>query len=283
MQVKIKEDWEKLKEAASFLKNKGFYGAKLSIVLGSGLGGLADEVENAIIADTSEIPGYPQSSVEGHKGRIVTGNLSGLEVMVFQGRVHYYEGYSPLMVCAPAIISSFLGLQSMILTNASGSARSDFQPGDLALIDDVVNFSFMNPLIGAVGAEIRAGALNISSIAYPPYVEAAQAAAMEEKATFHRGTMGMSSGPTYETPAEIRMLSYAGADVASMSTIPEIIMAKRLGLNTIAISCLTNLASGISPHPLTHHEVQVVAGMVSDKFRALIKNLIGKIKQFHGW
>ena len=277
------EDWEKLKESAGFLKDAGFYGMKLSLVLGTGLGRLANDVEDAVIFDTDEIPGYPSSSVEGHYGRIVMGTLSGLKVLVFQGRVHYYEGYSPLMVCAPVIISSFLGLQSILLTNAAGAVRKDFKPGDLMLIDDTVNLSYMNPLLGTVSAEVRGGAFSMDSIAYPLYIGLAVEAALEEGVTLHRGILGMTAGPTYETPAEVRMFSYAGADAVSMSTIPEIIMAKRLGLKVMAVSCLTNMAPGISPNPLTHNEVQMMAGMVSDKFRAFMKNLIGKIKELHGW
>ncbi|NQS96868.1 MAG: purine-nucleoside phosphorylase [candidate division Zixibacteria bacterium] len=283
LRTEATEDWEKLKEAAGFLKDAGFYGMKLSLVLGTGLGGLADEVEDAVIIDTDEIPGYPSSSVEGHYGRIVMGTLSGLKVLVFQGRVHYYEGHSPLMVCAPVIISSFLGLQSVLLTNAAGAVRDDFKPGDLMLIDDTVNLSYMNPLLGTVSAEVRGGALSFDSIAYPLYVTAALEAALEEGVTLHRGILGMTAGPTYETPAEVQMLSYAGADAASMSTIPEIIMAKRLGLKVLTVSCLTNMATGISPNPLTHREVQIVAGMVSDKFRAFMKNVVGKIRELHQW
>ena len=277
--TEAQKEWNKLEKTAAWLKDKGFTDAKAAVVLGSGLGGLADKVDSPLIVDTSVIPGYPSSSVEGHQGRMLCGTLSGLKCLVFQGRVHYYEGYSPLKICAPVIVSRLLGVETVILTNASGSINGRFPAGTLMLIEDFISVFHHNSLRGLIPAEIRGKALNINEFIYPPYTKIARKAAVMTGVNLEKGTLGVCSGPTYETAAEVRMLQFAGADAASMSTVPEIIMAKYLGMKILAISCLTNMGTGLSPTPLTHEEVQEVAARVADSFEKLMLEIIDNIRQ----
>ena len=266
-----------MRGAARFLKDGGFKGAQIALVLGSGLGGLAGKVENPLVIDTGEIPGYPASSVEGHHGRILMGELSGVKCLVFSGRVHYYEGLSPVKICGPVIVSHLLGIESVILTNAAGSINGSFKPGSLMIVEDIVGTFHHDPVIGLVRNLIRGGVRNLDEPIYPEYIEMAVEAGVETEVTVHKGILGALTGPAYETRAEVRMLQYAGADAAGMSTVPEIIMANYLGMKVLAISCLTNMGTGLSPAPLTHIEVQEVAGMVAESFEALMLNILGKI------
>jgi|GEM_PF-258602 len=277
------KDYNELASAADFLQKKGFSGAKLALVLGTGLGGLAEQVKSPRIIDTADIPGYPSSSVEGHHGRILQGKLSGVECLVFQGRLHYYEGLSSVQACAPVIISQMLGAESIILTNASGSINGSFPPGSLMLAEDFICAFHKNPLLGLVPGNLRGNGLNLDYVIFPPYHLIAMESAGETGIILRSGTLGVTWGPSYETPAEVRMLQFAGADAASMSTGPEIIMAKHLGLNILALSCLTNLGSGISPTPLTHQEVQEAAAMVAESFRLLILRIIKRMGIYHEW
>ena len=279
MSAEAQKEWKDLEAAAAYLKDRGFTDAKAAIVLGSGLGGLADKVENPLIVNTIDIPGYPSSSVEGHQGRILCGTLSGLKCLVFKGRVHYYEGYSPLTICAPVIVSSLMGAESVIITNASGSLNGRFPPGTLMLIDDFISVFHHNSLRGSIPAEIRGKALNTNEFTHPLYAKIARKAAVMTDVNLEKGVLGVCTGPTYETAAEVRMLQYAGADAASMSTAPEIIMAKYLGMKILAISCLTNMGTGLSTTPLTHEEVQEVAARVADSFEKLMLEIIVVIRQ----
>jgi len=277
MTTQSKQHWEELRGAARFLKDDGFKGAEIALVLGSGLGGLAKQVENPQVIDTAEITGYPASSVEGHHGRILMGELSGVKCLVFAGRVHFYEGYSPVMICAPVIVSHLLGIESLILTNAAGSLNGNFKPGSLMIVEDVVGTFHHDPVIGLVRNLIRGGVRNLDRPVNTQYVDMAVKAAAENGVTLHKGILGALTGPAYETPAEVRMLQFAGADAAGMSTVPEIIMANYLGMKALTISCLTNLGTGLSSTPLTHTEVQEVAGKAAESFEALMLNIIEKI------
>ncbi len=281
--TEAQKDWKELASAAEFLRVQGFSGAKAALVLGSGLGELADYVKSPRIIETKQIPGYPSSSVKGHQGRILQGRLSGVECLVFQGRLHYYEGLSSVKSCAPVIVAKMLGAEAIILTNASGSINGNFPPGALMLAEDFICAFHKNPLIGLIPANLRGTGLNLDYVIFPPYHLIAMESAGETGIILRSGTLGVTWGPSYETPAEVRMLQLAGADAASMSTGPEIIMAKYLGLNILAISCLTNLGSGISPTPLTHEEVQEAAAMVAESFRLLILRIIKRMGIYHRW
>ncbi len=277
------KEWRELKSAAESLSRRGFTGAKLALVLGSGLGKLADKVLKAKIINTVDIPGYPSSSVEGHQGRILLGELSGVKCLVFQGRVHYYEGYSALKICTPVIVSKFLGIDSLILTNAAGSINSMFKAGSLMLIEDFFCAFHHNPLQGLVEPTIRGGCFTTDDIIFPPYRSIAEEASAAAGIVIHKGVLSVMTGPSYETPAEVRMLQYAGADAASMSTAPEIIMAKYLNMRLLALSCLTNMGAGISVKKLTHKEVQETAVKISTEFEKMMLYCVKKIGCFHGW
>lgn len=272
-----RRDWDDLVKSAHFLREQGFAGVEIALVLGSGLGALAEKAVQRSIIDTEDIPCYPHSSVEGHHGRIILGDIGGVKCLVFQGRVHYYEGHSLLKVCAPVIVSKMLGCETVILTNASGAINGRFAAGTMMIIEDVISVFFPNPLTGLLKSEIRGGVYNESDLLYTPYEKAAVSAAGELGIELHKGVLGVSAGPAYETPAEVRMLRFAGADAASMSTAPEMIMAKYLGMKTLAIACLTNKAAGISETPLTHEEVQETAGIAGENFQRLIVKTIEKI------
>jgi purine-nucleoside phosphorylase len=284
------KEYEKLIKASFFLKAKGFAEAEFALVLGSGLGGLANEVENPISMNTEEIPGYPVSSVEGHKGRIILGELFGVRMLIFQGRIHYYEGYSAIMSCAPTIVSNLLGIRSIILTNAAGAINPAFTPGELMLIEDCLNFAFIDPFadlrktphchcerseaISLTNNNInKLLHLDRSGLAIT-FNQIALKAAEKEKIVLHRGTLAMMAGPSYETPAEVKILRLAGADAVSMSTVNEIILAHQLGMKVLGISLITNMASGMGKHRLSHKEVQRMAGKYMDKIKQLLKNII---------
>lgn len=252
----------------------------MAVVLGTGLGALADEVENALEIDTAQIPGYPASSVEGHHGKLVEGELSGVKTLVFRGRVHYYEGYSPAQVCAPVYLSKALGINSILFTNAAGAVNPDFNPGDFMLVVDFLNFMFMNPLRGMVNPAARGGAVNVHSALNRQYIDEIRKAALTEKIILKEGVLGAMTGPSYETPSEVRMLQRAGVDAVSMSTVPELIICASLGMKAAAISCISNMATGVSPRLLTHEEVQKVSADSSSTFIRLLKaaaERIGKI------
>ncbi len=278
MTTQAKKDWEELRGAARFLKDGGFKGAKIALVLGSGLGGLAAKVANPQVIDTGEIPGYPASSVEGHHGQILMGELSGVKCLVFAGRVHFYEGLHPVKICAPVIVSHLLGIESLILTNAAGSINGRFRPGSLMIVEDIVGTFHHDPVIGLVRNLVRGGARNLDEPIYREYIDIAVTAGVESGVPLHKGVLGALTGPAYETRAEVRMLQYAGADAAGMSTVPEIIMANYLGMKALTISCLTNMGTGLSPVPLTHDEVQGVAAQAAESFEKLMLKIIGRMK-----
>jgi len=278
-----RQSWEKLEKSAEFLKNRGFSGSNIAVVLGSGLGGLADKIENPVSIESEKIPGYPSSSVEGHQGRIICGTLRTAKVITFQGRVHYYEGYSPLETCAPVMVAQRLGAETIIITNAAGALNPSYSPGELMVIRDILRFNYIDPLRGLQTEMTRGRQTGSKGITREPYMKLAQECANMHGLVLHFGTYAAVQGPSYETPAETKMLSFAGADAVGMSTVPEIILAKKLGLNILPLSCLTNAAAGISSSPLTHQEVQKVADSISGAFVSMMIDLIEKINYFHRW
>ena len=265
-----------LKNAAGFLQENGFTGAKTAVVLGSGLGGFADEVINPVAVEMRKIPGYPAPSVEGHGGRILIGEIEGARVLVYQGRAHLYEGHSPGIVCAPVIVSRLLGVESIILTTASGAINPDFTPGDLMLMEDFITLGFNITFEDIFPGKIRRAAQTV----FPDkeLFNAAIFAAENAGVNLRRGIFGYASGPSYETPSEVKALRFAGADAVSMSTVPEIIAATGLGMKTAAFSCITNMAAGISAAPLTHDEVQEVGKKLAEPFKIIVKGMLADRK-----
>jgi purine-nucleoside phosphorylase len=256
-----------------FLKPKLSVRPRVLLVLGSGLGPLADEVSNATCFSFDEIPGFAPATVAGHRGRLVAGKLEGVDCLALQGRYHLYEGHSAEAVALPVRAAAALGAEIMIVTNAAGGVNRTFRAGDLMVIDDHINFTFRNPLIGPVQEqEVRFPDLS------QPYDLELQAlterVARERKQRIVRGTYLAVLGPSYETPAEIRMCAALGADAIGMSTVPEVITARALGLRVLGISLISNPAAGLTSTPLSHQEVIDAAQQASANFAGLIRGVL---------
>ncbi|WP_294189310.1 purine-nucleoside phosphorylase [uncultured Clostridium sp.] len=267
----------KIKNAADFIIQKSKYKPEIGLILGSGLGSLADSIENPEFYPYEELPHFPVSTVEGHAGRLVIGMLNGKCVIAMQGRFHYYEGYAMNEVTFPVRVMKLLGVETLIVTNACGAVNESFKPGDLMIIKDQINFSGDNPLIGANLKEFGPRFPDMSSAYTPSLIEKAEEVAKSLKIDIKKGVYMMFSGPTYETPAEIRMSRVLGADAVGMSTVPEVIIAAHSGMKVLGISCLTNMAAGILDQPLNHEEVVETSNMVKEKFTSLMNKIIETI------
>ena len=267
---------EKIKQAASFIREKGVGEIEIGLILGSGLGELGDEVENAIQIPYETIPNFPTSTVEGHAGQLVYGTLGGKKVLAMQGRFHYYEGYSLEMVTFPVRVMKALGIHSVIVTNAAGGLNLDFTPGELMLITDQINFTGVNPLIGPNDNVMGVRFTDMSQAYDKEYQEIVRNVAKEMNLDLKEGVYMGFTGPTYETPAEIKMARVIGADAVGMSTVPEVIVARHSGLRVIGVSCITNLAAGMQAS-LNHAEVVETTERVKESFKTLVKNILASI------
>ena len=266
----------KLKESLEYIRSKTDSKPNLGIILGSGLGIFADKLDAPQKISSSEIPHYPKSTVEGHAGNFVFGNWKNIPVLAIQGRTHYYEGYSIDKVSYVVRIMAKMGIEILIVTNASGGVNPKFAPGDLMLITDQINGMFRNPLIGPL--KYGGDRFPDMSDAYASeYFKIIENIAHKKQIHLQRGTLYVSTGPTYETAAEVKMIRKLGGDTASMSTVPEVITANQAGIKVIGISCITNLATGISSAPLSHSEVTETADKVREKFIQLVSGIIEKI------
>ncbi len=249
-----------------------------ALILGSGLGDFATRLHEASSISTTELEGYPQSTVPGHAGRIVMGRVNRMAVLCFQGRIHLYEGYTPDEVTLPVRIAHGLGCRILMVTNAAGGIDPQLAPGDFMLIEDHINVQFRNPLRHRdLKTEER-----FIDMSEPYDVELrhlASQAAREQGIPLRAGVLGALLGPSYETPAEVRMMARLGASAACMSTVPEVILARALGLRVLAISCITNRAAGTSPTPLEHAEVQAVAAQVGQQFGTLLTAILVKVSE----
>jgi len=246
---------------------------EIAIVLGSGLGGLVNDVQQSVAIPYNQIPDFPDVAIAGHAGKLVVGNLSGKIVAVFAGRFHSYEGYPLQLTAFPIRVAHALGAQTLFVSNAAGGVRADFKPGELMIIEDHLNLTFASPLTGAAEAgEVRFPDM---SEAYDPGLRVAlQAATKKIGITLRAGVYAMLPGPAYETPAEVRMLRSLGADAVGMSTVPEVTMARMLGMRVAGISCITNLAAGIDRTPLDHAEVLETTSRVALRFQSLVREFI---------
>ncbi len=248
---------------------------ELALVLGSGLGALADEVEDAVVLSTSDVPHYPRSTVEGHAGRLVLGRLAGRPVVVVQGRIHGYEGHDARALGFPVRLAKALGARGIVLTNAAGGINPAFGPGTLMLIADHLNLAFANPLSGPVGqGEVRFP--DMSNPYDKTWREQARNIALTHGIPYREGTYVWTSGPSYETPAEIRFFARAGADAVGMSTVPEAIQAAALGLPVLGISTITNPAAGLQDQPLDHADVLEVGRQVRDRLAAWVRAIVAE-------
>lgn len=267
------------REATDFIRKQLPQGMspEMGLVLGSGLGSLADSMENPIIVDYGSVPGFPQSTVEGHKGRFVIGDYQGKPVLMMQGRFHYYEGKEMEEVVFPIRVMRDLGIGTLILTNAAGGINMDFRPGDIMLITDHINLSGGNPLRGKNYEEFGPRFPDMSNAYDPGMRQIARDASKRLGIPIRTGIYAMMQGPSYETPAEIRMLRMLGADAVGMSTVPEVLAAVHAQMKVLGISCITNMAAGILKKSLTHQEVLETANQSKDKFIQLINAVIAAL------
>lgn len=251
--------------------------ADIGIILGSGLGDYADALENAVKLPYSEIPGFPRSTVAGHAGMWCCGTLHGKRVVMMQGRFHYYEGYSMKDVTLPVRVMQKIGVKTLIVTNAAGGVNLSYHPGDLMVIGDMFSMTAQNPLIGPNLDEFGPRFPDMSCAFDKELRALAHDCAKEQGFTLREGVYAQMTGPTYETPAEIRMLRVLGADAVGMSTVPEVVVARHGGTRVLGISCITNMAAGILGQPLNHAEVTETANRVKGQFRALLDAVIEKM------
>ena len=268
---------EKILETKHFLENNIGINPTIGLILGSGLGILADEIEDAVIIDYKDIPNFPVSTVEGHAGQLVIGKLMEKPVIALKGRLHYYEGYAMDEITFPIRVMTALGVKQIIITNAAGGINRDFTPGDFMIIRDHINFGFDNPLIGFDDDNRGTRFIDMSGAYNEDLIVLAKKAAEENNIDVHEGVYVFLTGPTYETPAEIKMLDILGADAVGMSVVPEVIAAIHGGAKILGISCITNMACGISDKPLSHDEVIKTAQDIREKFLIYIKGIVKDI------
>lgn len=267
---------EKLQETKDFIQKQGVNEVDFGLILGSGLGELAEEIQDAIKIPYEKIPHFPVSTVVGHAGMLVYGTLSGKKVLALQGRFHYYEGNTMETVTYPVRVMSLLGAHSVVVTNACGGVNESFAPGDLMLINDQINYMGANPLIGANLEEFGPRFPDMSDAYTKTYREIAHAVAEDLNIQLKDGVYMGFSGPTYETPAEVRMARIVGADAVGMSTVPEVIVAVHSGLKVLGVSCITNLAAGMQAN-LNHEEVVETTERVKATFKTFIKACLEKL------
>ncbi len=267
--------FSKIKEASKYIsENIGSGSPEVGIILGSGLGEFAEKVENKIIIPYGEIPHFHQTTVKGHQGKVVAGTLGGKQVIVFQGRFHRYEGHSMQDVVLPVRVLALLGVKKLILTNAAGGMNSNYTPGELVIITDHINLTGDNPLIGPNIEELGERFPDMSRTYNPELNNTILKSANELNLKIETGVYVGVLGPSYETPAEIRMFSKMGADMVGMSTVAEAIAAHHAGLKVCGISCITNFAAGMGQESLNHDEVKDVANQVKEKFTTLLLQTI---------
>ena len=251
--------------------------ADIGVILGSGLGDYAEALEDTVKLPYSEIPGFPRSTVAGHAGMWCCGTLYGKRVVMMQGRFHYYEGYGMKDVTLPVRVMQKIGVKTLIVTNAAGGVNLGYHPGELMVIGDMFSMTAQNPLIGP-NLDAFGPRFPDMSCAFDKELRAlAHECANEQGFALREGVYAQMTGPTYETPAEIRMLRTLGADAVGMSTVPEVIVARHGGMRVLGISCITNMAAGILDQPLNHAEVTETANRVKGQFRSLLDGIIEKM------
>ena len=269
--------YERAAHAARTIRARGRAEARVALVLGSGLGAFADDLEDAEAIPYAEVPGFARPTVEGHSGRLVLGRVGGAEVAVMQGRFHFYEGYALEDVTFPVRVLALCGVKSLVLTNAAGGLNNSLKQGSLMLISDHLNLMGANPLRGPNDERFGPRFPDMSEVYDRAYQEVAIAEAHALEVELRRGVYAALSGPTYETPAEIRMLRALGADAVGMSTVPEAIVARHSGIKVLGISCITNLAAGVSEGPIDHAEVIETGERVRETFSRLLRAIIPKL------
>ncbi len=265
---------EKIEEAKSYLLGKINVKPEVGLILGSGLGDLADEIQNPVVIDYSEIPNFPVSTVEGHAGQLIVGELEGKMVVAMKGRFHYYEGYTMQEVTFPVRVMKAIGVESLVVTNACGGLNPKLHAGALMVINDHINFTGSNPLIGENHQELGPRFPDMSRAYYPEYVELAHKVAKEKDVETFEGVYLAISGPNYLSKAELRMVTNLGADTIGMSTVPEVIVANHGGMKVLGISCVTDMAIPDSLESISHEQVMEMANKTKPKFIQLVKGIL---------
>ena len=269
--------YERAEHAARLIRAEVGEEPRVALVLGSGLGAFAEDLEDAVAIPYGEIPGFARPTVEGHAGRLVAGMIERVPVVAMQGRFHYYEGYSFEQVVFPIRVLGVLGVKALVLTNAAGGLNVEFNQGSLMVISDHLNLMGANPLIGSNDDRFGPRFPDMSEVYSREYQELAVAEAPSVGIELRRGIYAALSGPSYETPAEIRMLRTLGADAVGMSTVPEAITARHMGIQVLGISCITNMAAGLLDQPISHDEVMETGERVHDTFKELLRRVIPKL------
>ena len=271
--------YQKVEHAARVIRSRINEEPRLAVVLGSGLGGFADDFEEATAIPYGEIPGFVQSTAEGHSGRLVVGKVDQVPVVAMQGRVHYYEGYSLEEVTFPIRSLGLLGVKTVILTNASGGINVELSQGALMVISDHMNLMGDNPLRGPNEERFGPRFPDMTAVYSPSLQEIAIEEGRAMGVELRRGIYAALSGPSYETPAEIHLLRNFGADAVGMSTVPEAIVARQMNMEVLGISCITNMAAGLSDTPINHEEVMETGSRVRATFTELLRRVIGRISK----
>jgi purine-nucleoside phosphorylase len=269
--------YERVEHAARTVRARFDEDVRVGVVLGSGLGAFADDLEDAVAIPYEEIPGFARPTVEGHAGKLVMGRVGGVTVAALQGRFHFYEGYSRDEVTFPMRVFGVMGLKAVVLTNAAGGINIGFDQGSLMIISDHLNLMGTNPLLGPNDERFGVRFPDMSEVYSREFqeivVEEANALGLE----LRRGVYAAMSGPSYETPAEVRMLRTLGADAVGMSTVPEAIVARQMGIRVLGLSCITNMAAGVVDQPINHEEVMETGAQVRETFRNLLRRIIPRL------
>ena len=272
-----KSYYDRVEETAAAVRARGGRLPETAIVLGSGLGDFADTLLDAIATPYGELPHWPASKVVGHAGRLVIGDVQGKRVAALSGRAHFYEGHDLATVVFATRVMGRLGVKQLILTNAAGGINTGFAQGALMIIDDHINLLGSNPLVGPNDDRFGLRFPDMSDVYSRRLRDVAVAAARAKGVPVSHGVYVAVHGPSYETPAEIRFLRTIGADAVGMSTVPEAIAARHMGMEVLGISCITNMAAGVLPHPLVHEEVMETARRVRGSFIALLEGIIERL------
>lgn len=266
--------YEKVQESVEYLKSRFTRKPEIGVILGSGLGALVDKFENKEEIPYSEIPNFPTVSVAGHKGSLLLGTIGNKTVLAMQGRFHYYEGYTMKQVTYPIFVMKMLGISNLIITNACGGINTEFEPGDLMIINDFINLTATNPLIGSNDERFGPRFPDMSEPYKKNLIDLAKKIADEKELKYREGVYAHCTGPYYETAAEIRAYSKMGVDAIGMSTVPETIIGNYLGMNVLGISCITNMATGIQKFRHSHENVVDVANKASANLCEWVSDIV---------
>jgi purine-nucleoside phosphorylase len=272
--MSISDDFSQAEFAAKHIASKSPIKPAVAIVLGSGLGGFADEMTDAVRISYNDIPHFARSTAVGHAGQLVLGNIGAWPVVVMQGRVHLYEGYPVHSVVFPMRVFSRMGVRAAILTNAAGGINLEYGQGRLVVIKDHINLQGQNPLVGPEDPNLGLRFIDMTEAYSKSYRQIALEAGKRLGIPLGEGVYAAVLGPSYETPAEIRFLRTIGADLVGMSTVPEVIVARQMGIKVLAISCVTNMAAGTTDAPINHEEVLEIGRKIAGQFKALLRDVI---------